>query len=76
MFDQYDSLYITITPEGTRSLVTTWKKGYYYIALKAKVPIGLGMLDYKKKTVGVLKIYRPTGDFQEDSKIIEQYFIN
>jgi len=73
-FNQYDSLYITITPEGTRSLVTDWKKGYYYIALKANVPIGLGMLDYQKKTVGVFKIYQPTGNFEEDSKIIEQYY--
>jgi 1-acyl-sn-glycerol-3-phosphate acyltransferase len=27
LFDQYDSLYIAVTPEGTRKLVKDWKKG-------------------------------------------------
>jgi len=74
MFSQYDSLFITVTPEGTRSLVKDWKKGYYYIAIKAKVPIALGILDYEKKTGGVIHIMNPTGDYEEDFKIIEKYY--
>lgn len=74
MFDAHDSLYIAITPEGTRKLVDTWKKGYYYISLKAKVPIALGFLDYRKKEGGVVKVIHPTGDFEEDTRAIEEVY--
>lgn len=74
MFDSYDSLYITITPEGTRKLVTTWKKGFYYIALKANVPIAIGILDYKKKEGGVARMIYPTGNFEEDFKVVESCY--
>lgn len=74
MFDEYDSLYIVVTPEGTRKLVSTWKKGYYYISIKAKVPIALGLLDYKKKQGGVMKMFYPTGDFEADSKLVQEAY--
>lgn len=74
LFDEYDSLYISITPEGTRSLVKEWKKGYYYIALKANVPIALGILDYKKKTAGIVKMIHPTGNFDEDSIVVKSVY--
>lgn len=48
-FDRSESLYIVITPEGTRKPVKHWKKGFYYIALKAGVPIALGFLDSEAK---------------------------
>ena len=32
LFNHYDSLFITLTPEGTRQLNPEWKKGFYYIA--------------------------------------------
>ncbi len=74
LFRQHESLYIAITPEGTRKLVKDWKKGYYYIALKAKVPIALGILDYKKKEGGVVRMIHPTGDFEADTKEIEKIY--
>ena len=49
LFKEYDTLNIVITPEGTRKLVHHWKKGFYYIAEKAHVPIVLGFIDFKKK---------------------------
>jgi 1-acyl-sn-glycerol-3-phosphate acyltransferase len=74
MFSRTDSLYITITPEGTRKLNPNWKKGFYYIALKAKVPIALGFLDYEKKEGGVGPIIIPSGNFEEDFKMIEDFY--
>lgn len=74
MFNHYDSLFITITPEGTRKYSPNWKKGFYYIALKAKVPIALGFLDYAKKEGGVGKIFTPSGNFEEDFKMIEDFY--
>jgi len=74
LFDEYESLHITITPEGTRKYNDKWKKGFYYIALKANVPIALGVIDYKKKEVGIDKIFTPTGNFEEDFNIIEDFY--
>lgn len=65
---------LCITPEGTRSLNPEWKKGFYYIALKAGVPILLYGVDYEKKLIKCTKRIIPTGDFESDMKQIKLYF--
>ena len=37
---------------------THWKKGFYYIATKANVPIIVGYIDYKKKEAGIKGVIR------------------
>lgn len=66
--------HLCITPEGTRKLNTDWKKGFYFIALKANLPILLYGLDYEKKIIECTKSIRPTGNLEEDMKEIKQYF--
>lgn len=66
VFNASDRLVIAIPPEGTRSKVDTWKTGFYYIALGAKIPIALAFLDYKHKTGGFLSTFTPTGDVEKD----------
>ena len=68
LFAKYDDLNIIITPEGTRKLVNNWKRGFYYIAQKADVPIVLRFLDFKKKELGFGPLIHPTGNFEEDWK--------
>jgi len=46
-------LHIVLSPEGQLAKIKRWKKGYYYMALKANVPIVVSYLDYKKKEIGV-----------------------
>jgi 1-acyl-sn-glycerol-3-phosphate acyltransferase len=53
LFDKSEDLHIVLSPEGQLAKSTRWKKGYYYMALKAGVPIVVGYLDYKKKEIGV-----------------------
>ena len=48
-----DDFSLVITPEGTRSRVEKWRKGFYNMALAAKVPIVLAGGDYKRKTVNL-----------------------
>ena len=43
--------HLAITPEGTRKSNPNWKKGFYFIALKAQVPIMLIGIDYPTKTI-------------------------
>jgi len=74
MFKKTDNLFITITPEGSRSLRTTWKRGFYYIAEHAQVPIAFGFLDYKTKIGGIGGMLFPTGNYDEDLKKIEKFY--
>jgi 1-acyl-sn-glycerol-3-phosphate acyltransferase len=55
-----DKFYLLITPEGTRKLVKNWKKGFYFIAQQAKVPIIMGFLNYKTKTGGLGPVLYPS----------------
>jgi 1-acyl-sn-glycerol-3-phosphate acyltransferase len=63
-----------ISPEGTRQKVTELKTGFYYIALKAKVPIIPVAFNFGKKEVQIGNPFVPTGDYQSDLKILEAHF--
>lgn len=67
---------LAVTPEGTRSKVTTWKRGFYFIALKAGIPIQLYDLDYKNKIIRCTKELMPTGDVEADMREIMEYYKN
>ena len=42
---------LVITPEGTRSWVPKWRRGFYHMAMTAKVPIVLAAGDFKRNIV-------------------------
>lgn len=46
-----DDFSLVITPEGTRSWVPKWRKGFYHMALAAKVPIVVAAGDFKHKEI-------------------------
>lgn len=46
-----DSFSLVITPEGTRSRVPKWRKGFYHMALAAKVPLVVSAGDFKHKEI-------------------------
>lgn len=73
-FRERDKFQLAITPEGTRKQVKEWKKGFYFIAMKAKVPIVLVALDYSKKTISFLDVFHPTGDVEKDLAIIKSKY--
>ena len=76
LFNANDRLAVMVTPEGTRKLRTTWKTGFYHVAVEAGVPIGLGYLDYQKKEAGVGGIIHPSGDQAADFKRIMEFYRN
>jgi 1-acyl-sn-glycerol-3-phosphate acyltransferase len=71
---QSDRFELAITPEGTRSLTHTWKRGFYYIALKANLPIMLYAMDFEQKKVVCHKVLVPTGDIDADMREIMAYY--
>lgn len=73
-FIQSDSLNLAVTPEGTRSPRADWRKGFLYIAIEAKIPIQLGIIDYKNKIIEVKKEYIPTGNIEDDLNEIKNFY--
>ncbi|MDQ1161233.1 hypothetical protein QE422_001601 [Chryseobacterium sp. SORGH_AS 447] len=74
-----DDFSLVITPEGTRSWVPKWRKGFYHMALAAKVPIVLAAGDFKRNTVylGYTIPYERIASvpFTEIMKEIQDYYI-
>lgn len=75
-FVKRDTLYLSLSPEGTRSRRPVWKRGFYFIALKAKVPILLGDLNYEDKTLSFLDTFYPTGNVEADMAYIKGKYKN
>ncbi len=74
LFKKRRKFHLIITPEGTRKLNRNWKRGFYFIAQKAGVPIILGFMDYREKVGGVGPVIYPSGNFEEDLKKIESFY--
>jgi 1-acyl-sn-glycerol-3-phosphate acyltransferase len=75
IFSENDIFRLAIAPEGTRKKVTQWKTGFYYMALKANVPIVPVAFDYGKKQVVYHEPFYPTGNIETDIKILESYYV-
>lgn len=69
-FKKRDSMYLCITPEGSRKKRKKWKKGFLVIAKAAGVPVYLGRIDYKGKFCEVGPLFWPTDDVDADLEYI------
>jgi len=65
---------LAVTPEGTRSRAEKWKRGFYFIALKAHLPIQLYAIDYKDKRIVCTQEIIPSGDVEKDMRAIMEYY--
>ena len=63
---------LAIAPEGTRKRVEKWKTGFYYIALKANLPILMVSFDYMRKEVKINNKFYPSGDIDKDFIMLEK----
>lgn len=75
-FNRADKLVMVVPPEGTRSKTRYWKTGFYHIAHGAGVPIALGFMDFRLKMGGIGPLLFPTGDIDEDMKLIKSFYAN
>ena len=74
VFNKRKIFQLAVTPEGTRKKVEEWKKGFYYIAEKAQVPIMIAYFDYAKKEAGFKGLFYPTGDAEKDIRTIRESY--
>ena len=74
VFEKLDEFRLAIAPEGTRKKVDELKSGFYYIALKANVPIIPVAFDFGRKRVSIGEPFHPSGNYEADLKILLQHF--
>ncbi len=75
IFERKEIFRLAVAPEGTRKYVNELKTGFYYIALKANVPIIPVAFDFGKKEVNLGAPLMPTGDIESDLSILKQHYI-
>jgi 1-acyl-sn-glycerol-3-phosphate acyltransferase len=73
-FRRRDWMWVAIAPEGTRSYTDHLKSGFYQIALRAGIPIGLGYIDYGTRTVGIDTYLNLSGDRDADLDRIRDFY--
>ncbi len=74
MFRKARYMNLAVTPEGTRSLNPEWRTGFLHIAVEAGVPLQLGVIDYKNKTIIVKEEIIPSGDIEKYMRIVKAYY--
>jgi len=73
-FKSSSRLVLAITPEGTRKGTAKWRHGFLYIAKDADIPLLLGAIDYKYKTIEITAEFKPTGDIEADMRAIKDFY--
>ena len=67
-------LWLGIAPEGTRKRVDKWKKGFWYIARAAGVPILPVYFDYPSRTIGLGPVFETTSDLDRDTAALRAFY--
>lgn len=75
IFNRREIFRLAVAPEGTRCQVNQLKTGFYYIALKANVPIIPIAFDFGKKEVKIGLPLLPTGNLEVDLEVLLKHFV-
>lgn len=70
----FDRIWFTLTPEGTRKPVKTWKMGFWKIARQAQVPMVLAYFHYPDKVINISRVFHPTDDPVQDMVAIREWY--
>lgn len=76
ILNSYDQLHVVLSPEGTREKTSKWKRGFYYIAQRADVPVIIGYIDYSRKQIGVLDTLNKVYNVDETMLYISHLYKN
>jgi len=74
LFKEQERFVVVVAPEGTRKKVEKLKTGFYYIAMGAGVPIVMVKFDWGRKIVSNREPFYPTGNYEADLAVINDYF--
>ena len=70
----FDRIWFTLTPEGTRKRVDKWKTGFWKIARNANVPIVMGYFDYPSRIIGIDQVFHTSDNQQQDMVQIREFY--
>ena len=73
-FARRERMVLTIAPEGTRSRVTDWKRGFHHVARGAGVPLVPVALDFRRRRVVFGEAVVVTDDYVADMVRIKPFF--
>jgi hypothetical protein len=73
-FKRAERLYLAIAPEGTRSRTDRWRSGFYHLALRADVPIGLAFIDFPRREIGIAGYVRLCGEAEQDLQTLREFY--
>lgn len=72
--NQSQGIWVGMAPEGTRKRADRIRSGFYHIATGANIPIVMFAFDYANKSIKILGVFYPTGDYQADlNAILHRY---
>jgi 1-acyl-sn-glycerol-3-phosphate acyltransferase len=74
IFERKKTFRMAISPEGTRKKVTELKTGFYFIAIKANVPIIPVAFDFGKKEVKFGDPLIPSGNLKNDLALLSHHY--
>jgi 1-acyl-sn-glycerol-3-phosphate acyltransferase len=66
--------WLTLSPEGTRKHQDHLRTGFYHLALRTRLPVGLGYIDYGRRQVGVSRFVQMSGDEDRDLALLSDYY--
>jgi 1-acyl-sn-glycerol-3-phosphate acyltransferase len=64
--DEDRFMWLALAPEGTRGHGAGWKSGFYRVALQARVPVAVAVIDYAHRRVGIDSFWSLSGDPDAD----------
>ena len=71
-FQQRHELILALAPEGTRTRVTEWKKGFLHIAKAAQIPVVPVAMDFSRKVIDICPAMMITGDIDAELQRVKQ----
>jgi 1-acyl-sn-glycerol-3-phosphate acyltransferase len=69
-----DWFWLGLSPEGTRRYQDHLRSGFYHLALRLDVPVGLAYIDYARRAIGVRQFVRMSGDIERDLALLRMFY--
>ena len=73
-FEASETLWLGISPEGTRSYTERWKTGFYRLAMGAGVPLWCAAFNAKTRSMDLGIVIDLTGDEEADMKKVQAFY--
>jgi len=73
-FEQSETMWFVVAPEGTRKRVEHWKSGFWHVARDANVPVLCVYFHYPERSIGIGPLLQMTADQKADMARIREFY--